>query len=246
MKRPSDVLPGLVMPAGQTQAVAPDRCKTCDDTGFKLVDNGTPRGAVTRCMDCLEKRLGLTPGVPADEQGTGLDSWERGELEITDTNRAAIRQAGFFVQGVHPGLYLHGGVGTGKTALACAVLNDIHRAGKVAVRFVRVTELLKQLVQSETGDLLYLKLVDVPVLCLDDIGAQRGSDYASQTIQAVFDARTDRMHRTILTSNLNLDELAEHQGNDERLASRIAGSCKVVNLEGPDYRLRKAKRRQGK
>lgn len=244
MKRIGEGLQGMIPVVGTGGPKAePDRCKTCDGTGWAYVPGGR---AVQRCPDCLEQRLGFAPGVPADERETTLDAWERGEREVTDANRPAIRQARFFVQGVHPGLYLHGGVGTGKTALACAVLNEIHKAGKVGVRFVRVTELLKQLVQADSGDQVYATLVDVPVLCLDDIGAQRGTDYASQTIQQVFDARTDRGHRTIWTSNLNLDELAEHQGNDERLASRIAGTCKVVNLEGKDYRLLKARRRAGK
>jgi len=60
----------------------------------------------------------------------------------------------------------------------------------------------------------------------------------------VFDARTDRGHRTIWTSNLNLDELVAFFGEDKRLASRIAGNAKIVELNGPDYRLKKAKARK--
>lgn len=220
-------------------------CGTCDGTGWQIVPDGG-RGRAKRCEECWERRRGFAPGVPDEEKEISLDSWGKGERELTEANRPAIQQGKFFVQDVHPGLYLHGDVGSGKTALACAILNDLHRAGQW-VRFVRVTELLKQLVQSDTGDAVYQQTVNVPVLCLDDIGAQRGSsDYARQQLVVLYDARTDRGHRTIWTSNLDLDGLVEFMGEDKRLASRIAGNCKVVALDGVDYRLRKARRQQQK
>ena len=79
------------------------------------------------------------------------------------------------------------------------------------------------------------------VLVLDDVGANQGTDYARRMLQTIFDARLDAGHRTIWTSNLTLDEMAEFLG-DDRLTSRIAGNCRVVRLQGDDWRL-KPKRR---
>lgn len=239
MKRLADIMAAIPKPDGGG-IPAQVACLTCSDTGFELVDvNGVKRAR--RCPDCLERRRGFAPGVPDDEQLTTLDSYGsgKGDLQTTSQNDNAIRQARFFVDDVHPGLYLHGGVGTGKTTLACAVLNMMHRKG-LQVRFVRVTELLRQLV-VESGDAVYQRMVDLPVLCLDDVGAQKGSDYARQTMQVIFDKRMDTRRRTIWTSNLSLDDLSEFFA-DERLASRIAGNAKVVLMDGTDYRL-KTKRR---
>jgi DNA replication protein DnaC len=220
------------------------RCQTCGDTGWKTnPDANRGRGSVERCRDCFEHRRGFAPGVPELEQHIRLDSWGRGERKRTKDNADALQHAEFFVQGVHPGLYLHGGVGSGKTTLACAILNDLHLAG-TSVRFVRVTELLKQLVQGETGDQVYDRMVNVPVLCLDDVGAQKGSDYARQMLLVIYESRTDKGHRTIWTSNLDLDELVIFMGEDERLASRIAGHAKIVRVDGEDYRLRALKQQQ--
>jgi len=154
-------------------------CQTCDDTGWMPVDRTNRAKGVIKCTDCYERRRGFAPGVPDDAAKISLDAYNRGELQKTSHNESALLQAKFFLDGVHPGLYLHGCVGSGKTILACAILNDLHRAGKT-VRFVRVTDLLKQLVQHDTGDQVHDKMVAVPVLCLDDIGSQRGTDYASR------------------------------------------------------------------
>lgn len=213
-------------------------CTTCDGTGWCYV---TGKRAVEKCQECLERKRGFAPGVPEDEQTTLLGSWGE-KFKLTNDNALALQQARFFVQDVHPGLYLYGDVGTGKTALACAVLNELHKTGQ-RVRFVRVSELLKMLVQSETGDQVYDRMMAVPVLCLDDIGAQKGSDYARQMLVSIADGRTDRGHRTLWTSNLNLDSLATFLGDDERLSSRIAGNAKVVAMDGDDYRFMKARQR---
>lgn len=243
MKRVGELkLPAMGRP--NPLAKGPD-CPTCDDTGWKSMqaDERHRTGYVVRCPDCWERRRGSAPGVPDEEAKITLDSWNTGERRTTKDNELALQQARFFVNDVHPGLFIHGGVGSGKTSLACAILNELHRAGK-GVRFVRVTELLKQLVQDDTGDQVYQRMIDVPVLCLDDIGAQKGSDYARQTLLVIYDARTDRGHRTIWTSNLDLDELVAFMGDDMRLASRIAGNAKVVQLDGTDYRLAKARNRR--
>jgi DNA replication protein DnaC len=234
MKRLSDMQVPPVRPGIKAKG---SDCLICQDTGWKPVDKG-----VVRCPDCWERRRGFAPGVPDAEAKTSLDTYGTGDYQVTEANKAAIQHARFFVDDVHPSLYLYGGIGSGKTALACAILNDLHRKGR-QVKFVRVTDLLKQLVQPDTGDQLYGKLIDVPVLCLDDIGAQKAGAYAWQTILAISDGRGDRNKRTIWTSNLSLDGLAEFFG-DERLASRIAGVAKVVQLDGIDYRLRRARRRK--
>jgi DNA replication protein DnaC len=195
---------------------------------------------VRRCTQCsyLDRRRGTAPGIPADEHGSTFDNYE-----ATKDNVEAVRQAQFFVDGVHPGLYLWGGLGSGKTRLACTVLNTLWKTG-IGCRFFRVPELLQRLMPgSDSTDDAFDQAVDVPVLCLDDVGANAGTDFSRRMLQTIFDARLDRGHRTIWTSNLDLDELADFLMEDGRLPSRIAGNAKVVELDGPDWRLKQAKRR---
>lgn len=209
-------------------------CSECDGTGWERIP-GKER-TVRHCQSCdyWDRRRGVAPGVPEDERGATLENYEPNGF-----NLAAIQHAGLFVQGVHQGLFIHGPVGTGKTRLACSILNDIWKAKTARVRFIRVPELLVRLQPSHStedeSDNLIADLSEVPVLVLDDVGANAGTDFSRRMLQILVDARADRGNRTVWTSNLDTDELAEFLG-DSRVSSRIVGSCRIVELGGPDQR----------
>jgi len=222
-------------------------CSTCDDLGWERVTDGAGVQRSQRCTKCdyWARKRGYAPGVPDDAKDLGLAVYGEA-FTLADHNRDAVAQAKHFLTGVHPGLYIHGDVGTGKTLLACAILNDLHRKGE-RVRFIRVQELLNKLMPgSDAVDQLFDQVVAVPTLVLDDVGASQGTDFARRMLLSIFEGRQDRSHRTIWTSNLDLDELTEFLGDDKRLPSRIAGTSKIVRLDGPDYRLKAAKKRAGK
>jgi DNA replication protein DnaC len=220
-------------------------CTGCDGNGWEPVTDAAGVRRMQRCGQCdyWERKRGYAPGIPDDAKDAGLSSY--GETyALTEQNRDAISQAKHFLAGVHPGLYLYGDVGSGKTLLACAILNDLHRKGQ-RVKFIRVQELLNKLMPgSDTVDGLFDQVVGVPTLVLDDVGASQSTDFARRMLLSIYEGRQDRSHRTIWTSNLDLDELTEFLGEDKRLPSRIAGTSKLVRLDGPDYRVRALKKRQ--
>jgi DNA replication protein DnaC len=222
-------------------------CEACDSSGWETVKDaaGVRRARKCEACDYWERRRGYAPGVPDDAKDAGLAVYGEG-LNLTDQNRDAITQAKHFLAGVHPGLYIHGDVGSGKTLLACAILNDLHRQGQ-RVRFMRTQELLNKLMPgSDLVDVLFDQVVAVPTLVLDDVGASQGTDFARRMLLSIYEGRQDRSHRTVWTSNLDLDELTEFLAEDKRLASRIAGTSKIVRLDGIDYRLKAAKKRATK
>lgn len=216
-------------------------CSTCDNTGWAEVPGKALR-VVRHCQVCdyWDRIRGSAPGVPEPEREATLENCDRNTF-----NGEAIRHADFFVRGVHQGIYLFGPVGTGKTRLACSMINDIWKARTARVRFIRVPELLIRLqpnfATGDEADALIADMADVPVLALDDIGANSGTDFSRRMLQVLIDARTDRGNRTIWTSNLSLDELGVFL-SDERVPSRIVGTCRIVELKGPDQRtIRKPK-----
>lgn len=219
-------------------------CDDCRDTGWIEVTGADRRTTMRKCDPCawVASKRGFAPGVPADEQTARFASYD-----VTDDNREAVKHARYFVDGVHPALYLHGGVGVGKTKLACAALNECHAKGE-RVWFLRTPELLLKLqrIDGDAADAYIERLLAVQVLCLDDVGASQGTDFARRTLQIIFDGRRDRGNRTILTSNLDVDALAEFLG-DDRLPSRIAGDARIVEVAGDDQRPRRgAERRRTK
>jgi len=156
-------------------------------------------------------------------------------------------------------IYIHGKIGTGKTWLMAAIMREaaaktksIESTGAVYVEyshlsglFISLPELAVRLRDStrSRSDIseryLLNKYGKAPTLFLDDVGADRATGYVKEQIRAflylLIERRsTGRNLRTVITSNLNLSELAQEY--EERIASRIAGMCKIVKMSGKDRR----------
>lgn len=139
-------------------------------------------------------------------------------------------------------IYFQGPPGTGKTHLAVAMLNQDLRERK-EVMFTTVTNLLIEIKSTfnnqsdKTEQDIVAKYSDVDNLYLDDIGAERITDWSASLIYSIIDQRYGFEKRTIFTSNLTIGELDEKLG--ARIASRIAGMCDFIKLGGSDRRLKK-------
>jgi DNA replication protein DnaC len=209
------------------------------------------REAVAKCNQCdyWARARGEAPGVPEDERQSRVENFvpvepiTTGPIEKRHCGTVdALRQANHWLAGVHPDLYLWGPCGVGKTRLACSLLNARWVAGD-RVLFKRCTQLLmRELIPGREED-VYDVVTKMPVLCLDDVGGQQGSDFARRMLVEIFDARAAARRRTVWTSNLNLDQLAEFF-QDDRLTSRIVGRSKVVEMGGRDWRLRQQRQRE--
>jgi DNA replication protein DnaC len=142
------------------------------------------------------------------------------------------------------GLYIHGAVGTGKTHIAYAIRNWIlEKRGRVL--FQNTTELIFDIKRDFDRHVMDKMRWDERlteyegVLILDDIGAERVTDYVAEVFYLVVNSRYNQMLPIIFTSNLSLEELEERVG--DRTASRIVEMCDVVHLDGEDKRLQIAK-----
>lgn len=88
-------------------------------------------------------------------------------------------------------------------------------------------------------ELEIMRLASVPVLVVDDLGVQKDSEHALTVLYEIFDRRDmDLRHGLIITSNLSMKDMAAKMG-DDRIPSRIAGMCDVIELKGKDRRISK-------
>ena len=135
---------------------------------------------------------------------------------------------------------LTGGVGTGKTVFACSLLKKYIQDRKECI-FISFPAWIMKLQSSfryeDSDPFEYAKEIALfeGILCIDDLGAEKLTDFVRQITYYIVNEREQRMLITIITSNFSLDEIDNQI--DSRISSRIAGMCQILNLKGEDKRL---------
>ena len=113
------------------------------------------------------------------------------------------------------GLYLHGNFGSGKTYLVSACFNELAKRG-VKSAIVYWPEFLRKLKASfgndnSSFDDLFSRIKEVPLLLLDDIGAENTTNWGRDEILGpILQYRMQEHLPTFFTSNLSLEELENH------------------------------------
>jgi DNA replication protein DnaC len=138
-------------------------------------------------------------------------------------------------------LFIYGPFGVGKTGLAVAALRRRMGEGLEAGLFITVPGLLDRIRRTYSDDRgggsehEVLEMVKtVPLLLLDDLGAERVTDWVAERLFVVINHRHDDDLPTIFTSNLNPEQLAAHIG--ERTTWRVIEMSELVHLDGPNQR----------
>ena len=148
-------------------------------------------------------------------------------------------------------LFITGDCGVGKTYTAVSILRGFVKnlscdnfvmPLKNTPIFVNVPELLIKIracfnSDSKTSEEEMLrKYLDTKLLVLDDLGAEKTTEWALQSLYVIINKRGSEGMQTIITSNLTLDEIKDNLS--DRIASRIKGMGKIVVMKGKDRRLR--------
>lgn len=175
--------------------------------------------------------------VPPAYRTCSFDSFET----KTKEQRQALRVAKEWVCSGTPGLFLCGRVGTGKTHLAVSALLAM-RGRRWTGQFVSALELLFECRNSfRSGDgpeELMERYSKADVLLLDDLGAEKPSDFSRETLGLIVDRVYRQESCIIVTSNFDFEGLAERI--DERTADRLVEMCQAVKLSGSSYRQKRA------
>lgn len=134
------------------------------------------------------------------------------------------------------GLAMVGPVGTGKSHLAIAALSALIALGWRG-RFVTVDGLFARIKRGfgnadADGDQLLEDLASTELLVLDDIGAQRGTEWEAATLHSLLARRYDEAMPTIVTTNSH--DLARFVG--DRIADRFRECMLTVELSDASYR----------
>lgn len=144
-----------------------------------------------------------------------------------------------------PWLLACGLVGRGKTALMAGLAWEIAERGDTVI-FTTVSDMLSRLrsgfdKDSDDTEGAYLDAFrNVPYLFLDDIGAERATDYAGERLLQIINHRHNKRLPTAFTSNLMpTDENADidlRRFLDARIFGRIKRLSQFVPMTGRDLR----------
>lgn len=142
------------------------------------------------------------------------------------------------------GLLFYGGVGTGKTYAAACIANYLlsRRRSVVMTSFVKLLESMMNF--KEDDSVLISRLNRAKLLIIDDLGAERSTDFALEKVYNIVDSRYRAKLPVILTTNLSMDELM--QATDiryTRIYDRIFEMCYPLEFVGRSWRKTEANRR---
>jgi DNA replication protein DnaC len=135
-------------------------------------------------------------------------------------------------------LVLIGNTGSGKTHLAVSILREHVKRDRKG-QFITVPELLMEIRKSYKGDSfddesrIMGRYAEASLLVLDDLGAEKTTDWSVDRLYLIIDRRYREAMPTIITTNLTLDEIGKNISM--RISSRLSG-MKVVRVNLPDWR----------
>ena len=247
------------------EVLGPCACPTegCDGSGLRVrIGSSEIEVICQRCQDEADERerqreheqrveflLGRSGMTPL------LETWTLASYAATfrdEPGQHALERANAWIEMYlrrsrdHPcpNLLIYGEVGTGKTGLAWGIIRRLIDA-EVEARFVNFPDLLDKMRDSfrhERPTHEAMNVGRVPVLAVDDVGAERGTPWAIEQLLLLVDRRRQRLLPTIFTSNYDPDDLAERLGSEEeftgrRIVSRMIQGSVQHRIVAPDRRL---------
>ena len=184
-------------------------------------------------------------GIPMKYKTCTLDEFQGGDVYVE-----AIRKLSDSIEN----MVLIGKTGSGKTHLAIGMLKiiDVNKIPCCSRSyksdtwddppekyFITLPEVLLRIRdsfksnprESEADVVNYFS--DIDCLVLDDLGAEKPSEFSVATLYLILDRRINNCRQTIITTNLEMQEIEQIFG--ARIASRLS-EMKIIKINMPDYR----------
>jgi DNA replication protein DnaC len=214
----------------------------CDGSGF-LFDEATNTAADCRCRPqriALAKARHLSAVIPRRYRDVSFD-----RPPVTDIEPQVVAATRRFADTIDEqldagrGLWFMGPVGTGKTTLAMVVSKAALSAGR-SVAIYSLPRLLNEIRDTHRAERSHVELLDrltaVDLLHIDDVGAERTTDWVLEELYSIVNGRYEDQRSIVITTNI-LDREALCEQITERTVSRLTEMCDELPLLGHDRRM---------
>jgi len=214
----------------------------CDGTGFRY-DEETNTAFHCRCRRqrvARAKARSLSAVIPRRYRDVSFD-----RAPVTDIDPAIVAATRRFAADIDDqldagrGLWFMGQVGTGKTTLAMLVSQAALKVGR-SVAIYSLPRLLNEIRDTHRAERSHVALLDrliaVDLLHIDDVGAERSTDWVLEELYSIVNGRYEQQRSIVITTNI-LDREALCEQVTARTVSRLTEMCDELPLLGHDHRM---------
>ena len=226
-------------------------CKDCGGTGWRLEQKeGIAYASRCECHAGNRREKFLAEAnIPSRYSHCTFDNF------YTIKKKPSLQKAKLvsrkYVEDYSPltdfGLLFLGTCGVGKTHLAVSIIKGLILEHGIPCLFYDFRDLLKAIQDSynpvsQNSEMSILApVLEADVLVLDELGARKPTAWVDDTVAHIINSRYNSMKTTIFTSNFPDHAPAGHEETLEdrigaRLRSRLYEMCKVITIEGDDFR----------
>jgi len=190
-------------------------CPRCGETGYTLVPSGGSMVAQVCSCRHLDERIALFNqiGIPAAVAKASLDSFKGWSPDHARARQVADDFARKFRRDAPTkGFLLYGRPGAGKTHLLVATLRYLALEKGVAGRYVEFMLVLSDIRAGFSANRSQMEilgpLLQVPVLAIDELGKERGTDWERSMLDELISRRFNSGLATLFATNYFLEPRA--------------------------------------
>ncbi len=221
-----------------------DRCQfgVCDGSGF-IYDEDTNTAFDCRCRRhqiAYNQARALSAVIPRRYRDVAFD-----RPPVTEIDRPVVAHVRRFADTIDTqldagrGLWFMGPVGTGKTTLAMLVSKAAAKAGR-SVAIYSLPRLLNEIRDTHRAERSHVDLLDrltaVDLLHIDDVGAERTTDWVLEELYSIVNSRYEDEKSIVITTNITDREQLQDQIT-ARTVSRLTEMCDELPVYGEDRRM---------
>lgn len=225
-------------------------CKDCRDTGY--IDGKKCHCFQQAIINTVYAQSNIRSILQRENfDAFRLDYYTKDEISPTtgkssyDTAVAAVAECRHFIDDFDrkpKNLLFYGKTGVGKTFLSNCVAHELLESGRSVIYFTafQLFDILSKGIFEKDADAIaaHRNIFDCDLLVIDDLGTELNNAFTSSQFFLCVNERLLRQRSTIISTNLNVSEIAELYS--ERTLSRILDAYTMINLfVGVDIRNQK-------